>query len=98
MSRPFRATILAGQPVPAAGRRPPALRIIDGGLAALLVLSPLPAASVNEWSVLIIELAAGLMAAAYVLLEPKPRLHGQMAPALRWMKFAALGFFGFLSL
>lgn len=97
MSRPPRATIPPDLTVPAAGRRPPARRIIEGGLVALLILSPLPAASVNEWSVLIIELAAGLMAAAYVLLEPKPRLHAQMAPALRWMRFAVPGFFGFLA-
>jgi len=96
MNRTNRSKLPTGRPVPAANRRPLARRVLDGGLLGLLVLSPLPAASVNEWSVLAIELAAALMAAAYVLLEPKPRLHAQMGPALRWARFAALGFFGFL--
>lgn len=87
----------AGPPAPGAGRRPLLRRLIDGGLVALLVLSPLPAASVNEWSVLIIELAVGLMAAAYILLEPKPRINEHMEPALRRMRYAAAGFFCFLA-
>jgi O-antigen ligase len=95
---------LQGAPPPAgpqgsgAGRRPVPRKIIDHGLIALLVFSPLPAASVNEWSVLAIELAAGLMAAAYVLLEPKPRIHEEMKRSLRWMRYASAGFFGFVVL
>ncbi|MEN6310577.1 MAG: O-antigen ligase family protein [Acidobacteriota bacterium] len=93
MRNPFRRRPPAGSP---AARRPLARRAIEDGLVALLIFSPLPAASVNEWSVFIIELAAGLMAAAYILLEPKPRLNEGLAAALKPMKAVAAGFFGFL--
>ena len=42
-------------------------KTVEYGLLALLLWSPLPAASVKEWSIFVIELAAALMAAAYVL-------------------------------
>jgi O-antigen ligase len=97
MKNPFRPGPPVGPPAPGAGRRPFLRRLIENGLIALLVLSPLPAGSVNEWSILAIELAAGLMAAAYVLLEPKPRLNERLEAALRPMKWAAAGFFGFVA-
>jgi O-antigen ligase len=84
-----------GRPGP--GRRPPLRRAIEYGLIALLVFSPLPAASVNEWSVLAIELAAGLLAAAYILLEPKPRLNRHLESALKPMRAVAAAFFGFIA-
>ena len=71
-------------------------RALDNGLAALLVLSPLPAASVNAWSVLVIELAVGLMSAAYVLLEPKPLLSEAMRRDLRGVRRVAAGLFAFV--
>lgn len=71
-------------------------KTIDYGLLALLVFSPLPAASVNEWSILVIQLTVGIMAAAYVFLERKPGIHPQLEPLLRWLKYGILGFFGFL--
>jgi O-antigen ligase len=88
----------AGPPSPSSGRRPPLLRAIEAGLIGLLVLSPLPAASVDEWSVLAIEMVIGLMAAAYVLLNPKPRINAHMRAALAPVKLAAAGFFGFVAL
>jgi O-antigen ligase len=78
--------------------RPLLRRAIDRGLIALLILSPLPAASVNEWSVLAIELAAGLLAAAYILLEPKPLLGRELARSLRGVRYVAAGVFGFIGL
>jgi O-antigen ligase len=96
MNRPDRSMPPPVPPANSAGRRPFVRRMIDKGIIALLILSPLPAASVNEWSVLIIELAAALMAAAYVLLEPKPQVSPRMAPALRRMTFIAAGFFGYV--
>jgi O-antigen ligase len=78
--------------------KPPfARRTIEGGLIALLVLSPLPAASVNEWSILAIELVVGLMAAAYLFLEPKPRPNEQMELSLRGMRYAVAGVVGFFA-
>ncbi len=96
MTNPLRPGPPAGPPAPVAGRRTIPRRLIENGLIALLVLSPLPAASVREWSVFAIELAAGLMAAAYVFLKPKPRLNERLEAALRPMAYAAAGFFGFV--
>ncbi len=73
-------------------------RIIEYGLLALLVGSPLPAASVEAWPVLVIELAVALMAAAYILLDEKPALNPHLATILRPLRFFAAGFFGFVAL
>jgi len=82
---------------PGSGRRPLLRRAIDNGIAALLVLSPLPAASVNAWSVLAIELAVAAMTVLYLLLDPKPRANEEALKALRPMRYAAAGFFGYLA-
>jgi len=73
-------------------------KVIEYGLLALLLWSPLPAASVEEWSVFVIELAAALMAAAYVLLEPKPSLNPHLPPVLRRLRPVVIALFGFLAL
>jgi len=75
------------------GRR----RTLEYGLAALLIFSPLPAASVNDWSILIVELAAVLLAAAYLFMEPKPHVNVHMTPALKRMRIAVAGFFGLVA-
>ena len=65
-------------------------RIVEYGLLALLLWSPLPAASVEEWSIFVVELAVAVMAAAYVLLDPKPALNPHLPPVLKRMRpFAA---------
>jgi len=76
--------------------RPPLRRAIDAGIIALLALSPLPAASVPAWSVLAIELAVAALAAAYILLEPKPRVNPDALRALRPVRYVAAGFFAYL--
>jgi O-antigen ligase len=73
-------------------------KFIEYGLLALLVWSPLPAASVESWSVLIIELAVALMAAAYIFLDEKPATNPHLAAVLRPLRFLAAGFFGFVAL
>jgi O-antigen ligase len=83
---------------PASGRRPTLRRIVDGGIIALLVLSPLPAASVPAWAVLGIELAVAVLAAAYALLEPKPRVNPEALRSLGRVRYAAAGFFAYLML
>jgi O-antigen ligase len=88
----------AGSEVRGPGRRPPLGKAIEYGLIALLVFSPLPAGSVSEWAVLVIELTAALMGAAYILLGPKPRLNPHMEPVLKRMRYPVTGFFGFLVL
>jgi O-antigen ligase len=71
---------------------------LDYGLLALLLWSPLPAASVEEWSIFTIELAAAVLAAAYVLLEPKPSLNPHLPPVLRRLRPAVAALFGFIAL
>lgn len=68
-------------------------KILQYGLLALLLWSPLPAASVGEWSIFVIELAVAVMAAAYVLLDEKPPLNRHLPPVLRRLRFFAAGFF-----
>jgi len=66
---------------------------IDYGIPAILIFSPLPAASVNEWSVLVIELAALLMAGAYLLMKDKPRINESLSRSSRWAVIFFGGFF-----
>ena len=71
---------------------------IEYGLLALLVWSPLPAASVEEWSIFVIELAVALMAAAYILADPKPAVNPHLTSLLGPMRPLAAGFFGLVAL
>jgi O-antigen ligase len=73
-------------------------RPIDYGLLALLLWSPLPAASVEEWSIFAIELAAAVLAGAYILLEPKPALNPHLPLVLRRLRPAVAALFGYLVL
>jgi O-antigen ligase len=73
-------------------------KIVQYGLLGLLAWSPLPAASVEEWAVFAIELAAAVMAGAYVLAEPKPALNPHLPPILKRMRPVAIGLFAFLAL
>lgn len=87
----------APQQITPAGRRNLFLRkVIDYGLLALLLFSPLPAASVGEWSILVIQLTVGLLAAAYVLMDGKPHLNPHLATILRPLKFGTFGLFAFI--
>ncbi len=83
---------------PAKGLRPRLRKGLEYGLAALLIFSPLPAASVSEWSIFVIQMAVGILAAAYVLLEPKPAVNPQLALVLRRVRIPTAGLFGFLAL
>jgi len=49
-------------------------KIIEYGILGVLIFSPLPAASVYEWSILVIEMAVFMMLGAYVLMKYKPIL------------------------
>lgn len=71
---------------------------LDLSLLALLAWSPLPAASVEEWSIFVIELAAAVLAAGYILLEPKPVLNVHLPPVLKKLRPAVIALFGFLAL
>ncbi len=71
-------------------------KLIGYGLLGLLVLSPLPAASVEEWAIFAIELAVALMAGAYILDEPKPALNPHLPPVLKRLRPIVLALFGLL--
>ena len=73
-------------------------KALEYGLLALLLWSPLPAASVEEWSVFALELGIALLAAAHVLAEPKPALNPRLEPAVRKTGPLAAAFFGYLAL
>jgi O-antigen ligase len=66
-------------------------------LLALLILSPLPAASVEDWSILALEIAAALAAAATLIQKPSP-LNPKLEAKLRLPGFLTLGLFAFLGL
>ena len=75
---------------PSAGDSP-ATKIVEYGIIALLILSPLAAASVYDWAILAIELAAALLAAVYVLNPRRPRPNARMAARLAWPRRLLLG-------
>ncbi|MFC2141372.1 O-antigen ligase family protein [Acidobacteriota bacterium] len=67
--------------------------VIEYGILALIVLSPLPAASVYEWSILAVQLLVLAMLASYVLMSEKPRPNPLLSKSLKWPKIFFLGFF-----
>jgi O-antigen ligase len=73
-------------------------KIIEYGMLGLLVFSPLPAASVNEWSVLIIQLIVLVLMAAYILMEDKPSNNKILDHSLKWPRYLFVGFFIFIFL
>ena len=73
-------------------------KVLEYGLLALLVWSPLPAASVEEWSIFVVELVVAVMAAAYVLLGEKPSLNPRLPPVLKSLRPLVAAFFGYLAL
>ncbi|MCU0244554.1 MAG: O-antigen ligase family protein [Acidobacteria bacterium] len=74
------------------------LKVLEYGLLALLLWSPLPAASVEAWAVFGVELAVAVLAAAWVLADPKPRLNPHLPPLLKRTRPLAAAVFGFLLL
>jgi O-antigen ligase len=73
-------------------------KVLEYGLLALLLWSPLPAASVEEWSIFAVELVVAVMAAAYVLLGERPSLNPRLPPVLRSLRPLVAAFFGYLAL
>src|SRR5512143_781854 len=73
-------------------------KFLEYGLLVLLVWSPLPAASVEEWAVFAIQLAVAVLAGAYILSDPKPPLNPHLPPLLKRLRPVAIALFGFLAL
>ncbi len=71
-------------------------KIIDYGILGLLVFSPLPVASVHEWSILLLQLTVLVMVAAYILMREKPKNNKLLLHSLKWPRYLFFGFFAFL--
>jgi O-antigen ligase len=71
-------------------------KVIDYGILGLIVLSPIPKASVNEWSVMLIELVVFAMMIAYFLMSEKPQINEYLARSLVWPRRLFLALFIFL--
>jgi O-antigen ligase len=68
-------------------------KIIEFGLLGMIVFSPLPAASVYEWSILVIQLMVLMMMAAYVLMREKPQNNKLISRTLKWPGYLFAGLF-----
>jgi len=68
-------------------------KIIEYGILGLIIFSPLPAASVDEWPILVIQLAVLVMMAAYFLMKEKPQNNEFLSLSLKWPKYLFLGLF-----
>ncbi|MFC2161869.1 O-antigen ligase family protein, partial [Acidobacteriota bacterium] len=68
-------------------------KIIEWGIFGLIVLSPLPKASVHEWSILVIQLVVFIMMIAYLLMQDKPVMEIQLKESLRWPRYLFTGLF-----
>jgi len=73
-------------------------RIIEYGILALIVFSPLPAASVFDWSELVIELGTLSLTAVYILSREKIRPDPLGGRPMKWPGRLWLGFILFLVL
>ena len=66
-------------------------KIIEYGIFGLLIFSPLPAASVYEWSILVIQLFVLLMLGAFIIMEEKPHANASFTSVGRPAKYAFCG-------
>ncbi|MFQ6110000.1 MAG: O-antigen ligase family protein [Candidatus Aminicenantales bacterium] len=71
-------------------------KILECGILGLIIFSPLPAASVYDWSILVIELTVLVMFASYVLMKRRPTHNELLSESLKWPKHLFTGFFIFL--
>jgi O-antigen ligase len=72
------------------------INIIQAGLIGLLIFSPLPAASVYEWSILVIEIVVLAMLGTYTMMGEKPQINELLGSVVHWPKRLFLLFFLFL--
>ena len=59
-------------------------KIIDYGILGVIIFSPLPAASVHEWSILVIQLLVLVMMAAYIIMRQRPQSNEFLSFSLKW--------------
>jgi len=68
-------------------------KIIEYGLLVLIVFTPLPIASVDDWAILFIELMAVFLTGVYFLMSSPPAVNAKLAQKLRWPRFAFAALF-----
>jgi O-antigen ligase len=71
-------------------------KIIEWGIIGLIIFSPLPVASVYEWSVLVIQLTVVVMMIAYFMMKEKPEENEALSYAVRWPKYMFIGVFALI--
>lgn len=71
-------------------------KIIEYGILGLIIFSPLPAASVYEWSILVIQLTVLVMMAAYLIMREKPENNELLSRAVKWPGYVFVGLFVFI--
>lgn len=73
-------------------------KIIQFGLIGLIIFSPLPAASVHDWSLLVIQLTVLFLMGGYFLTTEKEGPDRQRKNKPRWPVYLFFGFWGFILL
>ena len=73
-------------------------KFIEYGILGLIIFSPLPAASVYEWSVLVIQLVVLIMLGAYIVMKTEPHLNDSLAHAVKPAQYAFYAFWFFIIL
>ena len=71
-------------------------KIIEYGILGLIIFTPLPAASVYEWSILVIQLTVLVMMAAYFLMRETPQNNKFLSLSLKWPRYLFVGLFVFI--
>lgn len=71
-------------------------KIIDYGIPAVIIFSPLPAASVYEWSILVIQVLVLVMLAVFILMREKPQGNELLSLSLKWPRYLFSGLFVFI--
>ncbi|MFQ6082951.1 MAG: O-antigen ligase family protein [Candidatus Aminicenantia bacterium] len=73
-------------------------KIIEYGLLFLIVFTPLPFASVWDWSILVIQLVILVMTFSYVLMKNKPVIESSFQDTIKRAKILFILFFSYLLL
>jgi O-antigen ligase len=73
-------------------------KVIEYGILGLIILSPLPAASVYEWSILFIQLIVLIMLGAYIVMNAKPNINNFLAHEIKPAQYAFYAFWFFIIL
>lgn len=71
-------------------------KIIEYGILGLIIFSPLPAASVYEWCILVIQLAVLIMMGAYLIMGEKPKHDELLSNVIKWPRILFIGLFAFI--